>query len=95
MKPLCKKILICILTLGVFSCTATKPTPIIQEVIIEVEESPVPGTVQSAWEEPMYDTVRMPAQIYGNTYRPSHNTIVEIRPRRYQPVQFPSTTNKD
>ena len=55
-----------------------------------VEENKIPGTVTEPWVEPMNDTVQVPAQLdpTGTYYRPSHQTVVEIRPGRVQPLQY-------
>ena len=68
-------------------CSRTQP---VTERIF-VEENNVPGTITEPWVEPMYDTVEVPAQLdpTGTYYRPSHQTVVEIRPGRAQPVQYP------
>ena len=64
---------------------------VIQQPINELEREVVPGTVDDVWVEPMIDSVRMPAQLdpKGTYYRPSHNTLAEIRPGRFQKVQYP------
>lgn len=66
-------------------------TVIVRQPINELEREPVPGTVNDVWAETMIDTVRVPGQLdpTGTYYRPSHNTLVEIRPGRYQKVQYP------
>lgn len=62
-----------------------------ERIVLEVQESPPHGTVTDVWEEPMYDTIRVPAQLdpTGTYYRPSHKTVVEIRPGRNQEVEYP------
>jgi hypothetical protein len=64
---------------------------VVREVVNELEKEPVPGTVEDVYVEPMYDTVRVPGQLDPNGvyYRPSHKTIYEIRPGKFQPVQYP------
>lgn len=66
-------------------------TVVVRQPINELEREPVPGTVDDVWVEPMYDHVAIPAQLSpdGNTFRPAHNMIVEIRPGRFQKVQYP------
>ncbi|MBL7663139.1 hypothetical protein JNK13_10355 [bacterium] len=73
-------------------CALFKKRPI-EPVIKEVEGPAVPGTVHEVWTEPMHDTVRVPAGLdpTGTYYRPSHNTVVEIRPGRTQKVEYPET----
>ena len=81
-----------VMLLAISACTAQ---PKIEHVVVreevEVVENKVPGTVNNAWVEPMYDTVRVPSQLDPSEtyYRPSHRTVVEIRPGRYQEVQYP------
>lgn len=72
-------------------------TVVIRQPINELERERVPGTVDDLWVETMVDTVRVPAQIdpHGVYYRPSHNTLAEIRPGRYQKVQYPDEYGKD
>lgn len=57
---------------------------------VVVDENKIPGTVDRAWVEPMYDTVRVPAQIdpTNTYYRPSHQGVVEIRPERFDDVRY-------
>ncbi len=78
------------------SCTSTgasssSNSASLSPAIIEVEENAVPGTVSEAWAEPMYDTPRIPGKLdpAGNYYRLPHRTIVEIRDRRFQKVEYP------
>jgi hypothetical protein len=88
-----------LLVLGASGCYTTKrlvstgevSTVVIHQPINELEREPVPGTVNDFWVEPMIDTVRVPGQLdpAGNYYRASHNTLVEIRPGRFQKVQYP------
>jgi hypothetical protein len=61
------------------------------QVPAEMTDRLVNGTVDHVWAEPMNDQVRVPAQIDPNNvyFRPSHETVVEIRHERYQEVQFP------
>lgn len=81
-----KRIMLAIVFLC-FGCSRTQP---VKEHVF-VEENVVPGTVTEPWVEPMHDTVQVPAQLDPtNTYfRPSHQTVVEIRPGRVQPLQYP------
>jgi hypothetical protein len=57
---------------------------------IVVKENKVPGTVDHYWVEPMHDVVQVPAQLdpTGTYYRPSHNEVVEIRPERFEKVEY-------
>ena len=59
--------------------------------ILDAQDRPVPGTVDRLYIEPMYDQVRVPAKLDPNGifYRPSHQTIVEIRQERFQKVEYP------
>ena len=62
---------------------------------VVVRENAVPGTVAEPWFEPMHDSVKVPAQLdpTGTYFRPEHKTIVEIRPGRVQPLQYPDSDN--
>lgn len=82
------------------ACSTTSSVPIIEtsgststvvlrETVNELEKDQVPGTVNEVWVEPMYDTIEMPGQIYGNTYRIPHKAVVEIRPGKMQKVEYP------
>lgn len=59
--------------------------------ITELQKDPVPGTVNGYWVEPMYDTVEVPGQLdpKATYYRSRHRTVGEVRPGRYQRVEFP------
>lgn len=61
------------------------------ETRVVVRENAVPGTVTEPWFEPMYDTVKVPAQVdpTGTYFRPEHKTVAEIKPGRVQPLQYP------
>ena len=50
-----------------------------------------PGTVRDVWAEKMVDRVRIPGQIdpHGVYYRKTHETLIEVRPGRYEQVQYP------
>lgn len=86
-------VIISIFCLGTVGCTSTgfRKKPLPEKQVVEAYENPVPGTVDTIWEEPMYDTVRIPGQIdpHGTYYRLPHRNVVEIRPGRAQQVQFP------
>ena len=86
-----KRIILAIVFLC-FGCSRTQP---VKEHVF-VEENVVPGTVTEPWVEPMHDTVQVPAQVdpTNTYYRPSHQTIVEIRPGRVQPLQYPEQKNE-
>ncbi|MCC6934043.1 MAG: hypothetical protein IT292_12465 [Deltaproteobacteria bacterium] len=68
----------------------------VPEEQIIVKESPVPGTITEPWTETMYDSVKVPAQLdpTGTYYRPTHQTVVEVRPGRVQPLQYPEENDK-
>ncbi len=90
------KVLAIVVASGMIACTSsvqrgTTKNVVVREVVNELEKEPVPGTVDDVWVEPMRDTVRVPAQLdpKGVYYRPSHKTVVEIRPGKFQPVQYP------
>ena len=76
----------------VFPCVSCTQTQQVKERAY-VEENKVPGTVTEPWVEPIYDTVQVPAGLdpTGTYFRPSHQTVVEIRPGRVQPVQYPDS----
>ncbi len=84
-------ITVLILLIGCSSSSNLKSV-IEQPVVVELQENAVPGTVNDVWEEPMHDTVRVPAQLdpTGTYFRPNHQTVVEIYPGRVQPVQYPN-----
>lgn len=69
----------------------TSKTVVMRQTINELEKERVPGTHEDPWQEALYDTVRVPGAIdaKGIYYRPSHNTVYEIRPEKYQRVQYP------
>ena len=71
-------------------------TVVVREDMAELDKEPVPGAVREVWVEPMYDTVRVPAQLdpSGNYFRPSHRTIYEIRPGKHQLVEFPPDNSR-
>lgn len=70
------------------------PSP---EMAVEVPENPVPGNVNTLWAEPMYDTVRIPAQLdpTATYYRLPHNTVLEIRSEKYQQLEYPDDTAQE
>lgn len=69
----------------------TSKTVVMRQTINELEKEPVPGTHEEPWQEALYDTVKVPGAIdpKGLYYRPTHNTIYEIRHEKYQRVQYP------
>ena len=66
-------------------------TLLVREVGNELELDPVPGTVTDVWVEPMHDTIRVPGAIDPKRvyYRKIHTEVVEIRPGRFQQVEYP------
>lgn len=72
------------------------PPPVIAPQVMAVSENDLHGTVNGAWEEPIFDQVEVPAQLDPNgvTYRPKHTTIVEIPAGRVQEVQYPDGSVK-
>ena len=92
------------LILVIFTCSAcvgkskkTVATAVtITEPMVELDKETVPGTVDDVWVEPMYDHIRVPAKIDPNGvyYRPSHRSLFEIRPGRYQHVEYPETKSR-
>lgn len=70
------------------------PSP---EIAVEVPENPVPGTVNTLWAEPMYDTVRIPAGLdpTATYYRLPHNTVLEIRSEKYQQLEYPDDSAQE
>lgn len=69
----------------------TTKTVIARQTVNELERERVPGTVTEPWVETMYDTVSVPGAIdkKGIYYRLPHKTVYEIRPGKYQKVQYP------
>lgn len=92
------RILLSLLTASLISgCSSRAPIEIPQEpVVVEaasaIEYEQIPGASTPVWEEAMYDQVKIPGKLdpTGTYYRPPHKTIVEIRPGRYQPVEYPN-----
>lgn len=85
-----KALIICSL-MGLMACSSPPlPKPVI-DTRAEIIDREVPGTVHSAYVEPIIDTVKVPTQLdpEGNYLRPSHTSVYEIRPGRVQPVEFP------
>ena len=101
MNRIIKKTLKTIITISIMfalsSCAATKvqtgsvQTVVSQQRINELQKDPVPGTHLQPWQETYYDYVRVPGAIdpKGLYYRPSHKMVYEIRPGKYQKVQYP------
>jgi len=90
-----------VLSLGILATGCRKqeippPIKIIKKEHLVAQENSVPGTVDEAWVEPMYDTVKVPGQLdpTGTYYRLPHKTIYEIRPGRFQEVQYPGESIK-
>lgn len=56
----------------------------------KVAEIKVPGTVSEPWVETMHDTVKVQGQLdpTNTYYRAPHQTVVEIRPGKYQNVTY-------
>ena len=71
--------------------TGTVQTVVSQQRINELQKDPVPGTHVQPWQETYYDYVKVPGAIdpKGMYYRPSHKMVYEIRPGKYQQVQYP------
>jgi hypothetical protein len=55
-----------------------------QEVVV------VRGPAETRWEETMHDTVKVPGKLdpTNTYYRAPHQTVVEIRQGRHQPVRY-------
>lgn len=70
----------------------TTKTVISRQTINELEKERVPGTHNDAFVETMHSTVRVPGQIdpSGVYYRTGHQAVYEIRPGKYQKVQYPN-----
>jgi hypothetical protein len=93
-----RQVIVAILCMFLFGCATTSSqlgstkTVISRQTINELEKERVPGTHEDAWVEAMYDSVRVPGSIdpKGIYYRQGHNTIYEIRPGKYQKVQYPN-----
>jgi len=75
------------LALLILSACSRTPT---EPVVVEVEQAPLPATVNEPWAEPMVDSIKVPGKIdpSGVYYRAPHNTIVEIRPGHYKEVEY-------
>jgi hypothetical protein len=65
-------------------------TVVLRQTINELEKERVPGTVNDVWVEQMHDTVTVPGALHGVYYRKTHRTVVEIRPGKFQKVQYPN-----
>lgn len=94
MRPL-KVAIICLFVSGCATHSAqygSTKTVISRQTVNELEKERVPGTHEDAWVEAMYDSVRVPGAIdpKGIYYRKGHTTIYEIRPGKYQKVQYPN-----
>lgn len=81
---------------GNVACSSTPRRVQPERVIVKSAENEllldtVPGTVRDVWAEKMVDQVRVPGQIDPNGvyYRKPHETLIEVRPGRYQQVQYP------
>ena len=81
---------LCCLSVLAWGCSTTSQPSPAQRSSVVVQENNVPGTVNHPWVEPMYDTAKVPAQIdpTNTYYRPSHQTVVEIRPERFENVRY-------
>lgn len=86
-------IILCFSSIGcsMFHKTEQTQTVILRPEINELEKDTVPGTVDDVWVEPMYNNVRVNGQIdpKGVYYRKAHNSIVQIRPGKYQMQEYP------
>ncbi len=73
------------------------PIKIIKQERIIAQENPVPGTVEEEYVEKMLDTVEVPGQLdpTGTYYRKPHKTIYEIRPGRYQQLEYPNSKERN
>ncbi len=69
--------------LGGTGCRRRGPAPL-------VRENPIPGTVEQNWVEPMPDVVKVPGGLdpTGTYYLPEHNEVVEIRPGRFEKMEY-------
>ena len=67
-------------------------TIVMHETVNELEKEEVPGTQHDVWIEPMTDYVCYPGAIDPKNvyYRKAHCTLVEIRPNKFQKVQYPN-----
>lgn len=85
-----------VVLLAATGCTRTMKqgdtvTVVVREPVNELEREPVPGTVNDVWVEPMVDNIWQPGQLDPSQtyYRAGHHTLAEIRPGRYQQVEYP------
>lgn len=81
-----KKVLLLTFCLGVIvssGCRRRQPAPL-------VRENTIPGTVSENWVEPMPDVVKVPGGLdpTGTYYLPEHEEVVEIRPGRFEKMQY-------
>ena len=90
------KLLSVFLVLTAIAACSSKPVRPYSSFELEVErvkvvENSVPGTESEQWVESMPDQIRVPAQLdpTGTYYRPSHKTIVEVIPGKFQKVEYP------
>jgi hypothetical protein len=87
--------------LGLLGCSSSASqgevkTIVVRDAVNELEKEPVPGTQSDVWVEPMYDSIRVPGAIdpKGIYYRRGHNELVEIRPGKFQKVEYPDYNGK-
>ena len=91
-----KVVLLGLMALVATGCSASRggqvTTSVVRQEISELERDPVPGTVNDIWAEPMIDTVKVPGQIDARRtyYRKAHTVPAEIRPGRFQLVEYPN-----
>jgi hypothetical protein len=90
-----KRILILtgMMVISAAACWSAPPPTLRDQVGVNTydEEEYVPGVVDRLWAEPMYNYARIPAQVDPNEvyYRPSYETLIEVREERYQKAEYP------
>ncbi|HQH26212.1 MAG TPA: hypothetical protein PLP17_02360 [Oligoflexia bacterium] len=95
------QVLAAIVLVGLIGCSKAvqqgeTQTVVVRETVNELEKETVPGTVNEVWVEPMTSIIDVPGAIdpKGVYYRAPHRTIVEIRPYKFQKVQYPDFNGK-
>lgn len=79
----------CAIALVITGCSASTPKTIIEVKQVDAPQQyaqEIPGVVKYIWEQPMVDVIDVPPGLdpEGIYYRPSHQSVVEIRQGRWQ-----------
>jgi hypothetical protein len=87
-----KNLLILFLFLSGCCCNEAQKAPLAQQQQQQQQKEVVVvrGPAETRWEETMHDTVKVPGKIDPTKtyYRAPHQTVVEIRQGKHQPVRF-------